>query len=311
MLLFLTGMVVCSPAQPVEISSFGLIGWWSAEGHVRDIVGGHDGQMISQTSFDDGVSGKSFSLDGCRSWVNIPHSPVFDFGLGDFSAQIWVYFRSTNSEQVLLEKYIEHGTRTNQPGWTFTKISNNSLFFGGGNAWSWQCLSVPVTIPLKTWTQFVIRRAQLTNSIFMNGVMVTNAYFPWNVDCESSFKIGHRGNSSDTPGAIDQSIYLDGRADEVMVFNRALFDAEIAALYKAGTNGLWVNALAMTNSACAGLRVYGPLGSNYLVEATSSLAGNTSWITLTNATIREQPEVVPDPWASNQQSRFYRTKIFQ
>jgi hypothetical protein len=57
----------------------------------------------------------------------------------------------------------------------------------------------------------------------------------------------------------------------------------------------------------AGVNIYGPLGSNVLVQFSTSLATNATWTTLTNITIQKQPEIVIDYTSPEQPGRFYRT----
>ena len=66
----------------------------------------------------------------------------------------------------------------------------------------------------------------------------SEAFDPVILDSTASLKFGHRCNPEDTTGCEDESgFYLDGLIDEVELFDRALGDDEIGAIYDAGSDG--------------------------------------------------------------------------
>ncbi len=76
----------------------------------------------------------------------------------------------------------------------------------------------------------------------------------------------------------------------------------------AGTNwsataGLWLDALKMY----AGVNVYGPAGSNCVVQYTTNLAAPVAWEPLQSVTIVTNPMVIIDYASPEQPKRFYRT----
>jgi hypothetical protein len=76
----------------------------------------------------------------------------------------------------------------------------------------------------------------------------------------------------------------------------------------AGTNwsataGLWLDALKMY----AGVNVYGPAGSNCLVQYATNLTGTVTWTPLQSVTIVTNPTVIIDYNSPEQPKRFYRT----
>ena len=76
----------------------------------------------------------------------------------------------------------------------------------------------------------------------------------------------------------------------------------------AGTNwsataGLWLDTLKMY----AGVNVYGPAGSNCVVQYATNLAAPVTWIPLKSVTIVTNPTVIIDYDSPGQPKRFYRT----
>jgi hypothetical protein len=54
----------------------------------------------------------------------------------------------------------------------------------------------------------------------------------------------------------------------------------------------------------AGVILYGPLGSNYLIQACSNLS--SSWVTLTNIALPTQPYIYIDYSSPGNGQQFYR-----
>jgi hypothetical protein len=76
----------------------------------------------------------------------------------------------------------------------------------------------------------------------------------------------------------------------------------------AGTNwsataGLWLDALKMY----AGVNVYGPAGSNCVVQYATNLTAPVTWLPLQSVTIVTNPTVIIDYNSPEQPKRFYRT----
>lgn len=76
----------------------------------------------------------------------------------------------------------------------------------------------------------------------------------------------------------------------------------------AGTNwsstaGLWIDSIKLY----AGVNVYGPVGSNCVVQYTTNLTEPVTWISLQSLTVVTNPMVIIDFDSPDQPKRFYRT----
>jgi hypothetical protein len=91
-----------------------------------------------------------------------------------------------------------------------------------------------------TWIHYALRRQSGVLTAFVNGVPVASTTCcSGSLDSTSSLKFGHRGSPGDTPGSTDtRGFFLNGGIDEVELFvGRALSDAEVQAIYDAGSAG--------------------------------------------------------------------------
>lgn len=217
----------------------GLTGWWPGDGNTNEIVGGRDAVFYGDATTGSGLVAQAFILDGDGDFVDVPDDPALNVGADNFTVDLWVYFNSTAGEQVLVEKYIEDFSAT-PPGWTLTKLEDNSLRFGTGLASDGHGVtSPPLALPANIWIHVAARRGSGVASIFVNGREVAAAPFVDNGDSNSSLKFGHRGSPSDTPGSLDNSgFFLNGRIDEVELFvGRALPPGQIRAIFNARSAG--------------------------------------------------------------------------
>lgn len=224
----------------------GMTGWWPGDGDTLDIVGGLDGVFQGDPLVGgSGLVHLAFSLDGSDDFVDVPHDGSLDFGAGDFTLDLWVLFKDTAGEQVLVEKWIqrfpESGESPGSEGWTLTKLEDNVLLLAmaDGSGVEEGVASDVLSIATNTWYHFAATRAGSHITLFVNGLAVAEGESSLNLDSGSSLKFGHRGNFSDTPGSeSDQNFYLNGRIDEVEVFTGlALSHDEIRDIYDASTSG--------------------------------------------------------------------------
>jgi len=217
----------------------GMVGWWPGDGNADDIVGGNDGTLQNGATFGSGNVGRAFRLDGEDDFVSVPHTEDLNFGTNDFTVDFWVYFRSIEGEQIMVEKWIQ--APGNPVGWTFTKIDGWIRFaFSNITLGEYDIDFDPGDIPTNSWIHVAATRAGNTYSMFWNGELIVsdpNAE-TYDLDSNSSLKFGHRGNPDDTPGSVDEGgFYLNGLIDEVEIFDRALSTSEIKAIYDSGSKG--------------------------------------------------------------------------
>lgn len=217
-----------------------MTNWWAANETADDLVGQEPAILVGDTTFDVGLAGDAFDLDGDGDWVNLG-ADVASFGTRDFSFDLWFVQRNPMAgEQILYEKYVETYEAAPRSGWGVVVMSGAKIrVFGpiGGDA---AIIDHPVEIVADTWYHLAITRSGDTFTLYLNGEPVAEAA-PGVVDVTSPVdgKLGHRGGPADTPGSIDdRGFYFDGLIDEVHFFERELSADEIAAIHEAGAAGL-------------------------------------------------------------------------
>lgn len=220
---------------------------WPGDGSGADIVSGRSATLHGGATFGPGLVAQAFELDGVDDFVSVPDEPALDVGTRDFTIALWVNFDSTEGEQILVEKWVQHALEPEIVwGWTFTKFPDNHVSFAVAERMEptyVEADSAPLDIPLRTWIHFAARRSGDVVEILMNGDVVASGTTPiggtLDADTRSSIKFGHRGAPEDTPGSVsDQGFFLNGRIDEVkLVIGRALSNMEIEAIVEVEASG--------------------------------------------------------------------------
>ncbi|MGW8226603.1 MAG: LamG domain-containing protein, partial [Anaerolineales bacterium] len=275
----------------------GLTGWWPGDGDANDIVSGRNGIFVGDATTRSGLVDLAFSLDGDGDFIDVPDSPGLNFGPGNFTVDLWVNFNDTSGEQVLAEKWVQGDEYVD--GWTLTKLESGELRFaldsGEGNEVALD--TEGLTLLPHIWYHFAATRQGSEITLYKNGGIVARnpEIGSSNLNSPSSLKFGHRGNSEDTPGSIDdRGLYLKGRIDEVeLLVGTALSENQILAIYQAGSDGKCKDEVQPPPPL--DLRVN--YGDDDWVESFYE-AGHTVWITVTEddgATVRATAKLVTQP----------------
>ncbi len=239
------------------IAPSGLVGWWPLDETsgttVTDIVGGYNGTALPGAigkptgsgpvtsiwwpppTFPPGLVGTSLFFSGNRR-VEVPHNDALDPGTGDFTIDAWVIYAAAGNDQVLAMAQKNSGATEafgNTPdGWRFTirdySTAEGGLSFRGSLSVGG---SVEEAITPNTW-----HHVCSTLSTDASGFRIVKNY----VDGVSSSQVGLNGNITSTAPLLIGGDGIDAgqiAVDELEIFNRALTQQEIQAIYEAGPAG--------------------------------------------------------------------------
>jgi hypothetical protein len=214
----------------------GMLAWWGGDNNALDIIGAHNGTFQGSAAFAPGKVGQAFSFDGAETnFVEIPNSAEFNPS-GAFSVDGWFYIdpaASGNAGEIATLVAKTEGSTNN--GWALyfdDRWSTKSLKFVLGTV-----LELQNAIPSANWYHIagVFDPSTSPNSkLYVNGSMAASIGSGGATANSLNVRIGamywtdsyHQGNDR-----------LNGKADEVEFFNRALSAEEIAAIYNAGNAG--------------------------------------------------------------------------
>jgi hypothetical protein len=209
----------------------GLIGRWSGEGDARDSIGSNDG-TLKGVAFVPGKVGQGFSLDGLNNYVEIPNVPYLD-GMSELTVGAWVKFDnlSANKQQIIVSKAEIIGFGTN----------SYSIWFAGDTMQlqaaiespdQLETLIIPDEIETSRFYYIVLTYDGVTFKLYLDGVLKDSVSFHGNIlDTAYPLFIGKRSGW----GVDGRGDLLDGIVDEVEIYNRALSNSEIWAIFEASS----------------------------------------------------------------------------
>jgi hypothetical protein len=214
----------------------GLISWWSGNGNANDALGANNGSLQGLTTFQLGLVGQAFSLNGSTDYIYIPDSPSLrptQFTLAGwikgtaFSGGGWntIIARGTTGSGGLGCCGESYGLFIYQGKPQFTSYSTN-----GGDT-----LNATNVVTPGVWHFVAATFDGNFKRIYYDGVLVatnvqTNAIL-YDTNATPT-TIGDDWNNN-SPGGNK----FNGLLDEIDLYNRALSDSEILSLYNAGSDG--------------------------------------------------------------------------
>lgn len=208
----------------IQVSNLqkGLVGHWKFDGNAKDFTPyGNNGTVTGATLTTDrkGQVNKSYNFNG-SSYIDAGSGASLDI-TSNITVGAWIYWRGATSETI--QEIASKGS-WGFPGarawdWGINK-SNALLKFHDGSAAEFYST---VAIPQNTWTHVVFTVAN-ANSLkyYINGVLDNTQTIVF-TDYDRNLTIGMSDRVSD---------YFDGVIDDVRIYNRALTQTEITALYE-------------------------------------------------------------------------------
>lgn len=258
----------------------GTVSWWPLDGDARDVFSGLDGLPLGNASFQPGKVGEAFYGDGSATRIVVPRAPELNVGLAQgITMEGWIYPIDANNVRMPIAQWSE-GTNGAMPGVQFwaTDLSETNHTPGAISVALWGTLGETnhITTPTGAITNLGWQHVAFTYKpapgdgtnlptaggeaqIFVNGQLMAVETFSTNFipDTRADLWLG-----------FDPTTFPGGRAflgglDEFALYERALSEAEIQAIFRAGSNGKHgTNALTtpvateLTLRSAAGTQVY-------------------------------------------------------
>jgi hypothetical protein len=219
----------CVPLPP------GAVSWWRGENNALDSVGANHGTIEAGVTFVPGMVGQAFSFNGTSGSVVVSDSPSLDVTT-EFTLDAWINPASYQNDPAQGGIISKVGGVNGNNGYQFGITAGSSMivcqFNAPGEPWSanFVAVSLPCPIPINAWTFVACTYDNATLKMYVNGRLVGSSFVgPKSVvDSSSTFRISGDDNGN---------VYFHGLIDEPEVFNRALTETEIQAIYAASSAG--------------------------------------------------------------------------
>jgi hypothetical protein len=216
----------------------GILAWWpfdeTAGPIARDIIGGRDGTYFGSPPPipAPGEVKNALKFDGINDFVGVANSPVWHFGLNDFSIELWANFSAPQGGSISEPSGILVGN-DNGPG------DQNKWFFATGGGYLYFHINSPTLGPnffplalfsptINTWYHLAVTRSGSLYTVYIDGSPVASALNTASIPSPSAFL---------TIGEAENIGFMNGLLDEVTIYNQALTAAEIYSIYAAGSAG--------------------------------------------------------------------------
>ena len=202
----------------------GLVGLWKGDGDTRDSVGTNNGSLVGNVTYSNGEVGQAFNFSAVGNQVTIPTSG-FPVGTNDRTVECWVYINSfiPGAEST----FAFYGT-AGVDGGCYALGANpddQRLYFS-----QWGSGIFGPALTTSQWYHVAVTSEGTNTTLYLNGTNIASGYLPFNTPAGTQLFIG--GVSG--PDITRQMI---GLVDEVSIYNRALSQPEIQAIYNAGSAG--------------------------------------------------------------------------
>ncbi len=201
---------------PLAPPPAGIVGWWRAQNDAQDAIGTNHGTLTNGATFAAGKVGSAFSLDGVDDVVTIPAINVGS----KFSLEFWLFpTRSAGYEHL-----VSHNGGSANYGDLYFRDNHIEYWQGGVQRLS----STTSSIPSSSWSHVALTYENGFTRLYINGLLAAGSAVH-SETFNNALAFGYTNAPSNSR--------FKGSLDEISLYNRALSQEEIAAVYGAGSAG--------------------------------------------------------------------------
>ena len=230
-------------AEDVEVTLPDPLAWYKFEGNGVDSQNAHDGVLQNSPSFssDSKEGNQSIDLNGTDQWMKLSYT-VFKNSFTARTVTAWIKVDNTSGLQNIYEEGGGKGFGM--------RINNGTLEARARDGYE---LDVSATFTSTSWKHVVARFNAGGLDLFIDGSLVSSDY-------NASFaSVGYHSNEAgvgmrvgDDPFPETENAYFGGLIDDVRIYDVALTDDEVQAVYDENKSAKDFNTLSDSH----GIKVY-------------------------------------------------------
>jgi hypothetical protein len=233
--LALTGGETNSCARPPS----GLVNWWKGENNSLDSAGANNGVPVGgQISYATGEVENAFHYSDGSGYVSVPAAPPLDVGQGaGFTLEAWIRPADLQNQMPIFEWQYDTNSNVNGAHFWVSAIGGPGCLFanimeGNGNP-HWIYSAPGIVTADYQHVALTYDKSSGMAAIYRNGISVASKNLgSFTPNTTGNLLLGERTFLGGQP----QFHYVGG-LDEMSIYNRALSQSEIAAIYNAGSAG--------------------------------------------------------------------------
>ncbi|MCU0345061.1 MAG: LamG domain-containing protein [Ignavibacterium sp.] len=218
--------------QLYQNESIGLVAYFPFSGNANDeSVFANNGTVVGATLTYDryGNTDSAYNFNGVNERIYVPENSIYDFGVGDFTISSWINIDNLSTARIVSAGFNENdniwglGFGTN-PAWgtgnriNYFVYSNNDFRDFSSNEITDYSTGI--------WTFITATKINDQIKFYQNGLPVSEATITYPSNSNSFMSIGCRQQGS---GVFDE--FLNGKIDEVKIFNISFTDQQIKQMY--------------------------------------------------------------------------------
>jgi pimeloyl-ACP methyl ester carboxylesterase len=218
------------PGQP-DLTT-GLVAYWSFDNcdATDDSGNGHNGTIYGNPQCVDGEKGKAFSFDGQDDYITVPDSSSLQISTNEITVSARIRL---NDNVGVTQWRIAEKQQTREIAWGLEVFGNeywgatgNNINFHDSNGATWvNCLANEVNLNARTWYHVVATDSNGIIKIYVDGNLAHECTNGLGIPALIVSPIEVARN------LMENNFFFNGILDEVRIYNRALTEAEIQALY--------------------------------------------------------------------------------
>ncbi len=244
-------VLTVNPPPPCDPVPSGIVAWWRAEDNGLDGVGGNNGTLMNGTTFTNGEVGTAFNLNGINNYVLANPSSLSSLDVGQgggLTFEGWINPNTTSVQMPIIEYERVLGSWNgvdigiliyiNLPPGSGNGPGSIMADFADTEQAGHLITSVGGLIVPGVWQHIAVTydKASGMAMIYLNGSVVTQSNLG-TFTPQTSFTNLLLGARTFMGSPTAPSDKFSGGMDELSVYNRALSENEIAAIYQAGSEG--------------------------------------------------------------------------
>jgi hypothetical protein len=288
-------IVTIAPAQNCVEGGAGLVGWWPGDGSTADLSRTtNHGVLKGAVTYETGIVGTAFAFGTSSSAVRIPANPALDVGTGSgMTIELWINPNDITQRGPLVEWNngvdlwgAHFWVLPDQSGFGLQPPSSvqagpGQLYAGFTLVGQWYQMATDANVLVPHVFQHVALtydKASGEGRIYRNGELVAQqslgVFSP-----QTSYDLYLGQRPAGPPGNPIEA--YQGLMDEVSIYNRALSQMELFAIYSAGAAGKCKTEGIRVGIRVSQVELFWSTASNatYQLQYRSSLTTN-QWIPL-------------------------------
>jgi len=202
----------------------GMVGWWKFDetegGIAKDSSSeNHEGHLNGDAKWTKGKIGGAIELDGSGDFVKIDDESAFDI-TGQVTIACWVNIHSVANEWMAI---VTKGDNS----WRLSTVQDKRIFHASVSDWQQFRISGKTEVTANEWHHVAAVYDGRQMCIYVDGKV--DVCQPWTGGIgRNDYDVLIGGN------AQEKNRYFDGLIDDVRIYNYALKEADILALYNEG-----------------------------------------------------------------------------